>query len=194
MSRKCYISFKAEDEAYKLAIQSVPNLDMIDKSLNEAIDSTDEDYIMRKIREDYLSDSTVTLHLIGQFGAESSGFEEQKFIKRELQASLYDGEGNTRSGLLGVVLPDMYSKIYGGSSTCVGCQTQIGVVFMNDSTTIREFYRNYFIHEDNCHHTEDERYGVLVKWDDFMQDPETYIERAFLKRSHPIASKVRVRP
>jgi hypothetical protein len=32
---------------------------MIDHSLDDPIDSDDEDYIMRKIREEYLSNSTV---------------------------------------------------------------------------------------------------------------------------------------
>ena len=68
MGHKCFISFKKEDEAYKKAIQSwvdINKVDMIDKSLNTPIDSDNEDYIMRKIREDYLSDSTVTIFLIG---------------------------------------------------------------------------------------------------------------------------------
>ena len=83
MGHKCYISFKTEDTAYKEAIQSWANkdkVDMIDKSLNTPIDSYDEDYIMRKIREDYLSDSTVTIFLIGEYSSESLGKEKQKYI------------------------------------------------------------------------------------------------------------------
>ncbi len=112
MGHKCYISFKAEDEDYKKHIQENLNIDMIDKSLDEPIESQDEDYIMQKIRDDYLSDSTVTIHLIGLHGAESRGWWEQRFIKRELQASLYDGKNNSRSGILGVVLPEMKDVIH----------------------------------------------------------------------------------
>src|SRR5258707_1676139 len=101
MARKCFISFKTEDLAYKLAIQNDLRVDMIDKCLNEPIESRDEDYIMQKIRGDYLSDSTVTIHLIGEKSAERLG-HEQRFIKRELQASLYDGENNSRSGIFGI--------------------------------------------------------------------------------------------
>lgn len=113
MGHKCFISFKTEDENYKTEIQKWSDnnkVDMIDKSLNEPIDSEDEDYIMRKIREDYLADSTVTIVLIGEHSAENQGEEEQKYIKRELQASLYNGKNNTRNGILGVVLPDMIEK------------------------------------------------------------------------------------
>ena len=115
MGHKCFISFKTEDAKYKTEIQKWSDnnkVDMIDKSLNEPIDSEDEDYIMRKIREDYLADSTVTIVLIGVHSAENQGEEEQKYIKRELQASLYNGKNNTRNGVLGVVLPDMINKIY----------------------------------------------------------------------------------
>ena len=96
MGDKCYISFKTEDRAHKEYIQSDLNVDMIDKSLDEPIESNNADYILRKIREDYLADSTVTIHLIGQYSAESLGKEEQLFIKRELQASLYNSQANPR--------------------------------------------------------------------------------------------------
>ena len=108
MSHKCFISFKTEDKKYKKYIQEDLKIDMIDKSLNTPINSTDEDYIMRKIREDYLSDSTVTIHLIGEYSAENLLYENQAYIKRELQASLYNGENNTINGILGIVLPNMY--------------------------------------------------------------------------------------
>jgi len=194
MGRKCFISFKTEDADYKKYILENLDIDMIDKSLHAAIDSEDVDYIMRKIREDYLSDSTVTIHLIGEYSAENKGLDEQIFIKRELQASLYNGEGNTRSGILGVALPVVYSKIFQGEYTCSTCaktHTHIGI---NDSTTVKEFSRNYFIQNDKCSHAPEDRYCVLVKWDDFVSDPEKYIEMAFQKRSAPIANKVTVYP
>ena len=53
MTHKCYISFKTEDTDYKKFIQDDLKIDMIDKSLNCPINSEDEDYIIRKIREDY---------------------------------------------------------------------------------------------------------------------------------------------
>lgn len=192
MGHKCFISFKTEDAAYKDHIQEELNIDMIDKSLNEAIDSEDENYIMRKIREDYLSDSTVTIHLIGAYSAENLGSEEQKFIKRELQASLYNGEGNTRSGILGVVLPSVESQIYRGTIICPQCSNSHNCVAIDDSTTVCEFSYNYYIPNGKCAHSEEERYCVLVKWSDFCANPEKYIEDAFKKRSEPIANKVKV--
>lgn len=194
MARKCYISFKTEDIAYKNHILDACALDVIDKSLNEPIQSNDEDYILRKIREDYLSDSTVTIHLIGLYGAENRGWEEQRFIKRELQASLYSGDGNPKKGILGVVLPDRQADVYKGASSCSLCNRTHNLVNINDSTTISEFSYNYYIPNNKCAHAVDDRYCVLVKWDDFLADPAQFLDQAFDKRSAPIAEKTKVRP
>ena len=59
MARKCFISFNSEDSAYKEYIQNNLDIQMIDVS-ERPIASTDEDYILKKIREEYLADSTVT--------------------------------------------------------------------------------------------------------------------------------------
>jgi len=192
MGHKCFISFKTEDAAFKEYIQSSLDVDMIDKSLNESIDSEDEDYIMQKIRSDYLADSTVTIHLIGQYSAENRGQQEQRFIKRELQASLYNGKGNSRNGILGVVIPAAEASIFKGSINCMICGNGHNFVGINDSTVVREFSYNYYIPNGKCAHQEDERYCVLSTWSEFCANPETCIEMAFNKRSAEIASKVKV--
>lgn len=194
MSHKCFISFKTEDKEYKRYIQEDLKIDMIDKSLNTPINSTDEDYIMRKIREDYLSDSTVTIHLIGEYSAENSLYENQSYIKRELQASLYNGENNTKNGILGIVLPNMYDKIFKGSEVCSVCGKSHNIVCINDSTVVKEFSYNYYIPKDGCSWSEEDRFCVLVKWSDFVKNPELYINKAFDKRSSPISAKTKVRP
>ena len=194
MSHKCFISFKTEDKEYKRYIQEDLKIDMIDKSLNTPINSTDEDYIMRKIREDYLSDSTVTIHLIGEYSAENSLYENQAYIKRELQASLYNGENNTKNGILGIVLPNMYDKIFKGSEVCSVSGKSHNIVCINDSTVVKEFSYNYYIPKDGCSWSEEDRFCVLVKWSDFVKNPELYINKAFDKRSSPISAKTKVRP
>lgn len=194
MAHRVFISHKREDKAYKNYILNNLGVDMIDKSLNEPIDSDDEDYVMRKIREDYLSDSTVTIFLIGKRSYENLGEEEQIFIKRELQASLYDGKANSKNGILGVVLPDMYDSIYKGSYSCIKCGGSHNHVSINNSTVIKEFSYNYYIPNDKCSWSEDDRYCVLVKWDDFKSEPEKYIDLAFDKRKSEISSKTKVRP
>jgi MTH538 TIR-like domain (DUF1863) len=194
MARKCFISFKTEDAAYKKHIQEHLNVNMIDKSLNDAIDSLDEDYVMRRIREDYLSDSTVTIHLIGAKSAENLGWSEQKYIKRELQASLYHGSGNTQNGILGVVLPSMQDTIYAGSYFCSTCGGSHNSINLTNSTVVSEFSYNYFIPNTKCAWAEEDRFCVLVKWEAFTANAEYYIEQAFLKRDTAISEKTKVRP
>jgi len=194
MAHKCFISFKTEDIYYKYYIQEHLAVDMIDKSLNEPIDSDNEDYIMRKIREDYLSDSTVTIFLIGQRSSENLGWYEQRFIKRELQASLYNSQISSKSGILGIVLPNVTPNIFGGSGICSACGGTHTYVNINDNTSVKEFSYNYYIPHNKCYWAEEDRYCVLVKWDDFKNEPNKYIDQAFDKRSAPIASKTKVRP
>ena len=195
MAHKCFISFKTQDIDYKKKIQEDMGIEMIDKSLNEPINSDNEDYIMRKIREDYLADSTVTIYLIGEYSAENSFLQDQTYIKRELQASLYNGENNTKNGILGVVLPNMYDRIYKGEEQCLICGSNHNIVRVNDDTTIKEFNYNFYIPKDNgCCWSEEERYCVLVKWEDFENNPEKYIDDAFNKRNSEISRKTKVRP
>ena len=195
MAHKCFISFKTQDIDYKKKIQEDMGIEMIDKSLNEPLNSDNEDYIMRKIREDYLADSTVTIYLIGEYSAENSFLQDQTYIKRELQASLYNGENNTKNGILGVVLPNMYDRIYKGEEQCLICGSNHNIVCVNDDTTIKEFNYNFYIPKDNgCCWSEEERYCVLVKWEDFENNPEKYIDDAFNKRNSEISRKTKVRP
>lgn len=195
MGHKAYIAFKTEDMAYKDAIGELQNIDFIDKSLTEPINSTDQEYIMQKIRSDYLYDSTVTIFLIGEYSAENLGEYEQYYIKKELQASLYSSSMHSKSGILGIVLPQMKSSIWQGSTTCWKCGKQHSIVKINDSTVVSEFSYNYYIPEEGkCAWGEDDRYCVLVTWDDFVADPNGWIDQAFDKRLEPIASKTKVRP
>ncbi|MCG8405692.1 MAG: TIR domain-containing protein [Phycisphaerales bacterium] len=167
---------------------------MIDQSLNVPIDSEIEDYIMQKIREDYLADSTVTIHLIGANSAERLGWDEQRFIKRELQASLYNGVGNTRNGILGVVLPEIYQLVFKGKQTCGQCGGSPDVVKVNDNTVVREFSSNYYMSSNKCCYSEGDRYCVLTSWIEFCTEPNKFIDQAFSKRTDLIANKVVVFP
>lgn len=195
-THKCFISFKTHDMEFKKYIQENLAVDMIDKSLNEPIDSQDEDYIMRKIREDYLKDSTVTIHLIGSESSENNYCQNQNYIKRELQASLSDTSAGKRNGILGVVLPSMYDRIYRGEQACLTCFKNHDVVKINEDTTVKEFSYNFYLPLDNDKHawSEEDRYCILVKWDDFKKNPNRYIDQAFDKRSSDIVEEIKVRP
>lgn len=194
MGHKVYVSFKTEDLNYKEEIQSWAHFDYVDKSLNSPINSNDSDYILRTIRESYLRDSTVTVFLIGSKGSEDLGELEQQYIKGELQASLYDSGTNSKSGILGIVLPEMTDEVFGGTYDCSNCGGRHQAVNINDRTVIKEFSYNYYIPNNKCAWAEDDRYCVLVSWDAFCAAPNEWIDMAFDKRSAPIASKTKARP
>jgi hypothetical protein len=62
------------------------------------INSTDTEYVMRRIRELYLQDSTVTIVLLG------SCTHSRRYIDWEIKSSLRRGT-YTPNGLIGIVLP-----------------------------------------------------------------------------------------
>ena len=199
MAHKCFISYKKEDKYYREEIDKLfDDRDVINKGLDTVINSEDGDYIMKKIRDDYLKDSTVTLFLIGQHSSENEGVDylgqdKNYFIKKELQSSLYNRQGNTRNGILGVVIPSMYNSIYKGEYTCQSCGKSHNHVAINDNTVIKEFSENYYLKpHSGCAWSEDERYCVLVKWDDFIINPEKYINKAYEKRESDVSDKVHV--
>lgn len=198
MGHKCFISYKKEDITYRdTLLKLFSSADVINKSLDRTINSNNGDYIMQVIRQDYLRDSTVTIFLIGQHSSENEGYDwngdKNYFIKRELQASLYNGSGNTRNGVLGIVLPNMYDAVYHGTYTCSTCGSTHNWVAMSDEIAIREFTVNYYIKpHSGCAWSEDDRYCVLAKWDDFVANPEYYVECAFQKRFSEVAKKVKI--
>ena len=105
--RKCFLSYHKDDlkaverfaEKYsKVFIPKV--LGALDQRL---VESEDQVYIMRQIRERYLSDSTVTIVLLGRYTW------SRKFVDWEIASSLRNDFHNKRSGLLGIVLPSVGS-------------------------------------------------------------------------------------
>ncbi|WP_278553563.1 TIR domain-containing protein [Companilactobacillus pabuli] len=189
---KSFISYKTEDQDYKNELQELLGNTVIDKSLNEPINSIDENYIMRKIREEHLKDSTITLVLIGERSYEKGLFyENQTYIKRELQASLYD----IPNGIVGIVLPSMTDKIFKGDYKCPNCGETHNATIIDDSTVIREFSKNFYIeNHSGCAWNYDDRYCNLTIWDKFKNNPDFYINLAFDKRTAPVAKKIMVFP
>jgi antiphage defense system Thoeris ThsB-like protein len=65
----------------------------------DIIDSLDTAYVMSRIRELFLADSSVTLVLVGRCTW------ARRYVDWELQASLRSGQTVTPNGVLGIVLP-----------------------------------------------------------------------------------------
>jgi len=66
---------------------------------DDFIDSSNADYVMGRIRDQYLGDSTVTILLVGRCS------HSRRYIDWELKSSLRQGAVYTPNGLLGILLP-----------------------------------------------------------------------------------------
>lgn len=199
---RCFICFKKEDSLsidYKQnIIDKLTEERTVVRALDDWIDSDDIDYVINEIRNKYMSHTSVTLYLIGPHSSENEGIDDkgynkQNFIIRELRATLFDGDDNNRSGLLGIVLPEMMSKIYGGLGICDKCGASVNIVNINNSTVIREFSENYWLQNCSCggdHYLEKGRFCTLVPYSIFMLDPDKYINEAFAKTRDSIADFV----
>lgn len=65
---------------------------------DEFINSTNTDYVMQRIREKYLEDSTVTIVLLGRCT------HSRRYVDWEIKSSLRQGKYSP-NGLIGIVLP-----------------------------------------------------------------------------------------
>ena len=73
-----------------------------DQTMDELIDSDDDEYVMRRLREEYVRDSTVTLVFIGK------DTWSRKFVDWEIAASLHQGpNAGLPNGMLAVLSPQL---------------------------------------------------------------------------------------
>lgn len=101
---KCFVSYHVRDIDEVTAFLDAYATEFIPRSVgvteeDDFVGSTDDEYIKRRIREKYLTDSTVTIVLLG------SCTWSRKFVDWELSSSLRNDSVNRRSGLLAIPLP-----------------------------------------------------------------------------------------
>ena len=101
---KCFISYHAEDTEEVAAFLDSFGSEFIAKTIgvtdeDDFIDSQDTDYIMGRIRQDYLGDSTVTIVLIGKCTW------ARRYVDWEVYSSLRDSKHSKVNGILAIQLP-----------------------------------------------------------------------------------------
>ena len=211
MSHGCFISYKKEDKErghLKTIINKLEECDIPYSYLDRTIDSDNIDTVISVLRQEYMNNKPVTLFLIGKNSYEDTKetwkrihgsyfphpeYNEQSFIIRELRATLSDYDGNPRHGVVGIVLPEMVDSIYKGKDKCPHCGSYYNVVLIDDSTVIREFSENYYLvaEDENCvHYGEDGRFCVLCTLNQFLDNPNYYIDKAYDKSQSSIADSV----
>ena len=103
---KCFISYHHADQGeVEEFIESFGHV-FIAKALgvsdeDDFINSTDTDYIMDQIREKYLTDSTVTIVLVGKCTW------ARRYVDWEVYSTLRNDKNNRRSGLMAITLPSI---------------------------------------------------------------------------------------
>ncbi|MCJ8322251.1 MAG: TIR domain-containing protein [Hyphomicrobiales bacterium] len=108
MSHKCFISYHKDD---KTAVDDFCNKfsgSFIRRGLkmeDDLIDSTNTDYVMKRIRLLYLGDSTVTIVLIGKCTW------ARRFVDWEVQSSLRNPADGLPNGVVAIQLWDSYQKL-----------------------------------------------------------------------------------
>lgn len=184
---KTFISYhhaREQDLKDKIIDEGVIGGEFIDKSVSDGdIDpNSSEETIMRKIREEYLGDSTVVIVLIGEETA------ERPFVNSEIQAALW---GENPSGLVGIVRDELYDKIYSFTTTCSGNDCNCGITLRSPTY---EFNKKvpFLIKENNTrlennestspHYNDSDAYCGIYKFSTFFNNMEKYIDEAFDKR------------
>ena len=96
--------YHAEDQGYRERFEGLFS-DVYDIMVSESVEmgdihpSLNTETIRQKIRDEYLRDSTVTVVLVG------AHTWQRKFVDWEIGSSIRQTQYNSRSGLLGVLLP-----------------------------------------------------------------------------------------
>jgi hypothetical protein len=101
---RCFVSYHVDDLDEVTTFLGSFGSEFIARSVgvtdeDDFVGSTDTEYIKRRIRELYLTDSTVTIVLLGRCTW------SRKFVDWEISSSLRDDSVNKRSGLLAMPLP-----------------------------------------------------------------------------------------
>ncbi|MGW4372000.1 TIR domain-containing protein [Nocardia takedensis] len=103
---KCFISYHAEDTDEVATFLDSFGSEFIAKTIgvtdeDDFIDSDDTEYIMRRIRQDYLGDSTVTIVLVGKCTW------ARRYVDWEVYSSLRASKHSSVNGLLAIELPSV---------------------------------------------------------------------------------------
>ena len=108
---KVFISYHhANDQTYKEALLELndENDIFVDASVDTADidDNLDDEAIRQKIRDEYLTDSSVTIVLVGL------ETKKRKHVDWEIYSSMFNGKVNKQSGVLVVNLPSTRCTYY----------------------------------------------------------------------------------
>jgi len=108
MAHKCFLSYNSADKAAVDKFCETFSGSFIRRGLkmeDDIIDSNNTDYVMQRIRQLYLQDSTVTIVLIGKCTW------ARRFVDWEVQASLRNPADGYPNGVVAIQLWESYKTL-----------------------------------------------------------------------------------
>lgn len=127
---KVFLSFHHQDDNYRKEFEYQFSNETIQIFDNRSVKDGDIDpnnkidTIRQKIRDNFISDSTVTIVLIG------SDTWKRKHVDWEVGYSLTQTNNNSRSGLMGILLPSYTPhREYSSSLNCTQERTENGDIY-----------------------------------------------------------------
>ncbi len=164
------------------------------ESDNEDLSQSSEETIWSKLK-DRIYDSTLTILMISAGMKEPNKKDRDQWIPWEISYSLKEISRKNKSGnyvnsasnaILAIVLPDKngsYTYYIEDHNCCsTPCRT------LKNNTLFQIVRENMFnVKKPDCRNCNSDRkiyygecsYIISVKWDDFIGDPQKYIERAY---------------
>jgi antiphage defense system Thoeris ThsB-like protein len=165
---KTFISFHHKDENYKKYLEEqwgeqfegFVSKSVRDGDINPNLPT---ETIRQKIRDEFIADATVTVVLVGQ------GTWRRKHVDWEIASSLRDTKNNSRTGMLGILLPS-----YSVRQSLLGPQlmrTENGDLY-NPYTIPPRLYDNI-----EC------GFAKIYSWPSYSYHLRTWIHDAFIQRN-----------
>lgn len=163
---KVFISFHHADDAKRKKFEKKWS-DEIDGFVSKSVQDGDIDptltteYIRQLIRDKFIADATVTIVLIGE------ETWKRKYVDWEISSSIRKTKNNSRTGLIGILLPSYLSSV--GAKGLLS-KTDDGV-FYNPHTIPPRLYDNI-----QC------GFAKIYSWPSSSQQLKKWIDDAFKRR------------
>lgn len=167
---KTFISFHHADDSYKMHLENKWG-EQFDSFVPRSVGDGDidpslpTDRMRQIIRDDFISDATVTLVLIGQ------GTWRRKHVDWEISSSIRDTKNNSRTGMLGILLPTYSAQLPYGMDESVLKRTENGGTY-NPYTIPPRLNDNI-----EC------EFAKIYSWPTSPSDLRLWIHEAFQRRN-----------
>jgi len=176
---RVFVSYYHNDDQYHRNLFEGMFSDYHDIMVSESVEIGDiddtrlsTDRIRQIIRDDYLRDSTVTVVLVG------AHTWQRKFVDWEIGSSLRHTKYNSRSGLLGILLPTFRCHTVLSGTLPPALSADIRTIYFNGSP-ISYDYRTL---PPRLHDNIEQGFAKIYPWSNDPDQVQSWIHDAFQRR------------